>query len=142
VTIDATLQGPADFRSWRIQLRNLLDYHRRACRWWREVGLWLWLSADGCVRGIVSLGAVTEEEFIGTVGRRWPMKLTHISIEDPRSEAYLHALRPGVVSDTGPNGGRYQRIRAVVEPQARGSKRSPSTSSEHPGWVEAMPIAL
>ncbi|HEV2603345.1 MAG TPA: hypothetical protein VGU24_06765 [Microvirga sp.] len=145
MTIDATLQGPTDFRSWRIQVRNLLDYRRRACRWWREVGLWLWLSADGQVLGIVSLGAVTEEEFIEAVGRRWPVKLTHISIEDLRSEAYLHVLRPGVILDTGPQGGRYQGIRVAVEPHRM---RSQAVTARGPravrlsDAVEAMPIAL
>jgi hypothetical protein len=46
---------------------------------------------------------VTEEEFIGALGRRWPTTVIGIGVEDLRSEAYLHALRPGVVSDTGPH---------------------------------------
>ena len=145
VTIDATLQGPADFSSWRIQVRNLLDYRRRACRWWREVGLWLWLSADGCVRGIVSLGAVTEGEFIGALGRRWPTRVTGIAGEDLRSEAYLHALRPGVILDTGPRGGRYQGIRVAVKPHGMRSQAITARGLRAvrlDDAVEAMPTIL
>jgi hypothetical protein len=143
--LDASLQSPADFRSWRIQFRNFVDHRRRVCRWWRDVGFWLWLGKDGCVRGIVSLGAVTEEEFIEAVGRRWPVKLTHIPVEHLRREAYLHALRPGIVSDTGPHGDRYRGIRVAVEPH---EMRSHAITARGPRalWVddavEAMPTIL
>ncbi len=116
VTIEAFLHDPTAFRSWRVRLRNVVDHRRRACRWWREVGLWLWLGADGRVRGIVSLGAVTEEEFIEVIERRWPTTLRPIDVEELRSEVYF-AVRPGIIFDTGPHQGRYQAIRLAVEPQ-------------------------
>jgi hypothetical protein len=58
-----TALSPEQFRSWRTAARNLVDHQRRECRWWREVAMQVWLGADGRVRGIVSLGAITPEEF-------------------------------------------------------------------------------
>src|SRR3954468_18003800 len=78
VEIDAKLHALPDFWVWRVEARNLLDHRRRTCRWWRDLGLSVWLSHDGHVRGIVSLGAVTAEEFHSAVGRRWPPKLQAI----------------------------------------------------------------
>jgi hypothetical protein len=142
VTIDATLQGPADFSSWRIQVRNLLDYRRRACRWWREIGLWLWLSADGSIRGIVSLGAVTEEEFIEALGRRWPTKVQPLEHERLRESLYLHSIRVGVIFEAGQHTGRYQRIRMVVEPRKQPLLHCPSGGRFEPGSREPLPFLI
>jgi hypothetical protein len=68
-----------------------------------------------------------------------------VADEDLRSEAYLHALRPGVILDTGPRGGRYQGIRVAVEPHGM---RSQAVAARGPravrlaDAVEAMPIAF
>jgi hypothetical protein len=50
------------FRSWRTAARNLVDHKRRECRWWRQVAMQVWLAADGRVRGVASLDAVTTDE--------------------------------------------------------------------------------
>src|SRR5215203_2740175 len=62
VTFDTTLSGN-QFRSWRTAVRNLVDHQRRECRWWRQVAMQVWLGADGRLRGVVSLDAVTTDEF-------------------------------------------------------------------------------
>jgi hypothetical protein len=142
VTIHADLQGPADFPSWRIQVRNLLDYRRRACRWWRGVGLWLWLSKDGSVRGIVSLGAVTEEEFMDAVGRRWPVKVQPLEHEGLRETIYLHAIRPGVIFEAGQHTGGYQGIRMTVEPRKQRRLHSEDEGHLGPGSREPLPFLI
>src|SRR4051794_28773103 len=76
VNFRATL-SPQEFRSWRGATRNLIDHQRRSSRWWRGVSLHVWLGADGQVRGIVSLDAVTREEFVEAF-RRWTATLRRI----------------------------------------------------------------
>jgi hypothetical protein len=117
ITIGANLGGTGEFRSWRVAARNLIDYCRRECRWWRDLSLWGWLSADSCVRGIVSLGSVTEGEFCGVFGRRWPISGRPISPTDLRRVIYWEALRPSVIVEAGPQQGRYQHIKITIEPQ-------------------------
>jgi hypothetical protein len=58
------------FRSWRTAARNLVDYQRRESRWWRGVSMQVWLGTDGRLRGVVSLDAITPEEFAEAL-RRW-----------------------------------------------------------------------
>src|SRR5215212_6242814 len=65
----STHLSPKEFHSWRIAARNLIDHQRRGSRWWRSVSIHDWLGADGQVRGIVSLDAVTLEEFAEAFSR-------------------------------------------------------------------------
>src|SRR4051812_15668852 len=88
IEIDAKLHTLADFWCWRVEARNLIDHRRRASWWWRDLGLSVWLSKDGLTRGVVSLGAVTVEEFEAAVGRRWPLKLRAIDPATVREEIY------------------------------------------------------
>ena len=46
------------------------------------------MSRDGRVRGITSLGAVPEVEFLAVMGRRWPTTLRPIKAETVRNEVY------------------------------------------------------
>src|SRR4051812_5461986 len=140
VEIDANLHTLPDFWCWRVEVRNVIDHRRRACRWWRNLGLSVWLSNDGHVRGIVSLGAVTVEEFEAAVGRRWSVTLRDIDSTAVREEIY-RAIRPGVIADFGLAQGRYQPIKLYVGPRraAHGTSmlgRVPE--ADH--WVEPMPM--
>ena len=141
LTIHADIPGSVEFARWRVAVRNLLQ-HRRASRWWNEVGLWCWLSADQNVRGIVSLGPVTETEFLTAFGRRWPTTIRPIEIKAVRQEIYF-AIRPGVIRDLERWGARYQPIRVTIEPRRdrpgtvlRQAAGMPSPAS----WSEPLPI--
>ncbi len=129
VTFAPTHAARTNFRSWRIKVRNLVDYRRRECRWWWDVGLWCWLGADGCVRGIASLGSITEGEFVGAFGWRWPTALRSIDHQELRNEVYF-AMRPGIIAHPKPTG-RYQSVRFVVAPRTH--RRRPVVAS---GWTE------
>jgi hypothetical protein len=108
VTFAPTLTTQTNFRLWRIQVRNLVDYRRQESRWWRDLGLWGWLGSDGHVRAIIGLGSVREDEFLRAFERRWFATLRNIDVNNARSEIYF-AMRPGIIF-TGPHHGRYQRI--------------------------------
>ncbi len=118
VTIAPTLSAQINFRSWRIQVRNLVDYRRQKSKWWRHLGFWNWLGSDGHVRGIVSLGSVLEDEFLRAFSQRWPTTLKPIDVETVRNEIYF-AMRPGIVFDTGPHHSRYQQVRMCIEPAGK-----------------------
>lgn len=118
ITVAPTLAAWTNFRSLRIQVRNLVEYRRQQSRWWRDLGLWGWLGSDGLVRGIGSLGSVLEDEFLKSFGRRWPTTLRRIEVQDVRSETYF-AMRPGIILDTGPHHSRYQRVRVCIEPAGK-----------------------
>ena len=66
------------------------------------------MSADGKAHGITSIGAVTEEEFITTFGRRWSTAARPVEITAVREEVYL-AIRPGMIADIPVEQARYQR---------------------------------
>lgn len=79
---------PSAFGKWRTAARNVIDYRRRTIRWWHSVGLWTWLSTDGRLRGVVSLGSITAAEFIECLGKRWPVTVRSIAAETLRVEIY------------------------------------------------------
>jgi hypothetical protein len=145
VSIDTGVREPSDFPRWRIALRNMIDHLRRSLRWWREVGLWLWLHHDGSARGVILLGSVTEPEFIAAIGRRWTTTLRLIETTEVRVEIYQTA-RPGSIALSVP--GRFQRIKVVVEPQ--GSPVTAALSSRRPidqpvlpsHWHDGLPVLL
>jgi hypothetical protein len=130
VTLAPTLTSHTDFRSWRVQSRNLVDHQRRGSRWWRDLGLWVWLNADGHIKGIVSL-SVLEDEFLRAFGRRWPTTVRAIDEKELRNEVYF-AVRPSVIAQAKPTG-RYQSIRLAIEPRVdRLSHVMTGGSTEHP----------
>jgi hypothetical protein len=108
-----TTLSPLEFHSWRVSVRNLIDHQRRRCRWWRGVTISVWLGADGCVRGIVSLDAVTLEEFAEAFGR-WEPSLRRVGPEEVAG-VVLEAIRPGVIAKV--DGGGYLRARLTVRPK-------------------------
>src|SRR5215212_131462 len=92
VTFDTAL-SQEQFRSWRTAVRNLVDHQRRECRWWRQVAMQVWLGVDGRLRGIVSLDAVTTDEFRDAF-RRWPVRLKQVETAGLESAVYA-AVEPG-----------------------------------------------
>ena len=109
----STHLSPTEFRSWRIAARNLIDHQRRGSRWWRSVSIQGWLGADACVRGIVSLDAVTREEFVEAFSR-WQPTLRRTGPEEVACVVF-EAVRPGVVAAVDRVG--YQTIRFTVRPK-------------------------
>jgi hypothetical protein len=118
LTFAPTLAARTDLRSWRIQVRNLVDHRRQDSKWWRDLGVWGWLGSDGHVRGIVSLGSVLADEFLRAFERRWPTTLKPIEVGTVRNAIYF-AMRPGIIFDTGPHHSRYQQIRICIEPSGK-----------------------
>ena len=110
----STHLSPKEFHSWRIAARNLIDHQRRGSRWWRSVSIHVWLGADGQVRGIVSLDAVTLEEFAEAFSR-WQPTLRRITEEELAEEVYT-SVRPGVIADV--EGGGYRSVRFTVRPKS------------------------
>jgi len=111
-------------------------------RWWRGLSLSVWLSKDGLVRGIVSLGAVTVEEFQAAVERRWPVTLRAIDPATVREEVYA-VIRPGLIADFGSDRGRYQPLKFYLGPKRRAERKRPQTGAcEASGWVEPMPVLV
>ncbi|MBL0406827.1 hypothetical protein JKG68_23055 [Microvirga aerilata] len=143
ITFTPTLTSQADFRSWRIQVRNVLDYRRRESRWWRDVGLWGWLNADGHIKGIASLGAILEDEFLHAFGRRWPTTLRAIDEKELRNEVYF-SVRPSMIFNAGPHHGRYQHLKLAIEPAGKVrltralTEERCALNAEH----DAMPVVL
>ncbi len=115
-TIAPTLAARTNFRSWRIQVRNLVDHRQQESKWWRDLGTWASLGSDGVVRKVVSLASVLEDEFLRAFERRWPTTLRPIVEKELRNEVYF-AIRPSVIAQVK-SIGRYQSIRLVVEPRA------------------------
>jgi hypothetical protein len=127
----------ADFWAFRVEARNFIDYRRRACRWWRELMLQVWLCQDWWVRGVGSFGSLTEPEVLETFQARWPTTLRGIQPEMLRSEitAIIH---PGSLTLARVSG-RYQGLRFAIWPRRSGI-RVISLPSPTRTEIEPMPI--
>jgi hypothetical protein len=140
IAIDAGAFTLTEFRNWRIELRNIVDYRRRASRWWNTFSLRLWLSRDGCTRGVVNFGSVTEDEVLEVLGVRWSTTLRPVAPEGLRDELYT-AVRPDVIMTDEPYHARYQFRQLTIRAQR---KRRPlmcrrSTPLPSP-YDEPMPL--
>src|SRR5829696_10042013 len=143
ITFDTALSRE-QFQSWRTAARNLVDHKRRECRWWRAVSVQVWLGADGRLRGVVSLDAITEEEFEEAF-RQWPVRLSEIEAADLDHAVYA-AIAPGVVASADGQGG-YQAVRFTLKPQtttARPKPEEPTAPSRVSTslLIEPMPILI
>lgn len=132
----------AEFHGWRVACRNVVDHRRRNSKWWRSVGLWIWLAQDGRLIGVVALPEVTEAEFLDAFARRWPVSLRLVPPGGLR-EHLGSIVAPGKVASSV--GRRYQRIKLTVWPRAtRSGYFSPmalsKTSADDDGGP--MPILL
>jgi len=91
---------------------------------------------------MVSLGAVTAEEFQAAVGRRWPVTLRAIDPAKLREEVY-GVIRPGLIADVGAGRGRYQPLKFHVGPMRGAVRKVPEvTATETNRWIEPMPILV
>src|SRR3954463_7275414 len=141
ITFDTALSRE-DFRSWRTAARNLVDHQRRECRWWRKVSIQVWLGEDGRLRGIVSLDAVTTDEFRDAF-RRWPLTLTSVKAGD-LADAIYAAVEPGVVACADGQGG-YRAVRFKLKPQTALQKPEEPTAPSRLATsllIEPMPILI
>jgi hypothetical protein len=102
-----------------------VDHQRRECRWWRDVSIRVWLGADGRLRGVASLDALSSEEFIDAF-RRWPVSLKRIDAADVDRVIYA-AISPGVIAASGEQGG-YRPVRFTVKPQISAAKFQAASS--------------
>jgi hypothetical protein len=87
----------------------------------------VWLGADGRVRGIASLDAITEDEFAAAFRQR-PVSLQAVEAKD-RSGAVYAGIERGVVATSSEQAG-YQAVRFTVKPQM-------TTARSEPVWVAA-----
>lgn len=141
VQIDLTPSSLADFWRWRAEVRNLINYRRRESRWWRSVGMQVWLCYDGKLRGITNLGSLMETEFLGPFTRRWLTTLRSIDPSDLRREI-ASIVHPNMIAPVQVKA-RYQPVRMAVRPQRIEVKaKSLCTPEPFRTWVEPMPILL
>jgi hypothetical protein len=131
----------ADFWSWRVEVRNLVDYRRRTDRWWRDLALNVWLNQDGVVRGIVALGSVTPDEFLA-VFSRWPTALRPITPSTLREEVYA-IVQPSRLAFPALPPRRYQSLKLTIAAR-RNAPKVASLFNEKAvrRYVEPMPILL
>jgi hypothetical protein len=140
-SIKLTIPGlaPDGFRDWRVQARNFLDYQRRRSRFWKSVGLHLWLAQDGKLNGIISLGLLGPSEVISTFISRWSPTIRPIAPEEVRQELYAVA-RPSVVSTFSPGRGRYQPRKFSVWPCWRSRPSASAQARRYQQSMEPMPV--
>jgi hypothetical protein len=133
-----TTVTPGEFHSWRVAARNLIDHRRRESRWWSCVQMQVWLGADGQLRGVVSLDAVTPDEFEEAFGR-WEPSLRRIGPEEV-ADVVLEAARPDVIAHV--DGGGYKRVRFTVKPKVRTSQARRVIRREYRAEIEPMPVIV
>jgi hypothetical protein len=141
VKIDLARSSFADFWSWRVEVRNVVDYRRRTDRWWRDLALNVWLNQEGMVRGIVALGPVTPDEFL-SVFSRWPTALRPITPSTLRGEVYA-IVQPSRLAFPALPPSRYQSLKLTIAarrsaPKTISSLREKAVSR----YLEPMPILL
>jgi hypothetical protein len=98
----------------------------------------VWLGADGQIRGVVALDAITKTEFNEAFGRSGPT-LRRIGPEEIADEIYA-AVRPGVVAEV--DGGGYQSVRFTVKPKVRTSQARRVIRREYRAEIEPMPVIV
>jgi hypothetical protein len=139
VEIDLAGSSLADFWSWRVEARNVVDYRRRTDRWWRDLALNVWLNEDGMMRGIVALGPVTPDEFLA-VFSRWPTALRPITSSTLRDELYA-IVQPSRFAFPALPPRRYQGLKLTIAARRNAPKTiSPSSKKAISGYLEPMPI--
>ena len=143
VTFDTGITTSNEFAKWRVSIRNTVHYRRTyVSNWWDSFSLYLCLSNDGYVRGIVSMGSVTEDELISALGARWPITLHRISRDTLCDELYS-TIRPDVILTELHRGSRYQHVKLAIRERKR-SKRPilPASVRTSEPFYEPMPIIL
>ncbi|WP_156917665.1 hypothetical protein [Salinarimonas rosea] len=128
----------AEFHGWRVACRNLVDHLRRQSRWWRSFGLWLWLGADGRLRGVVALPEISGAEFLAVFARRWPVSL-HLVPPGGLRDHVAAVVSPGRIAAVGRS--RYQHVRFSISPRrARPVRPSAVSAPAQSISVAPMPV--
>jgi hypothetical protein len=141
VEIELARSSFADFWSWRVEVRNVVDYRRRIDRWWRDLALNVWFNHDGMMCGIVALGPVTPDEFL-TVFSRWPIALWPITPASLRDEVYA-IVRPSRLAFPVSPPRRYQNLKLTITARRKVPKTiSPLSEKAVDRYFEPMPILL
>jgi len=142
IAISTGIRDLEKFRQWRISVWNIFNYRRQTCRWWQDVTMRAWLSNDGRIRGVVSLGSITGSEFDAALGARWPITLRRINPEALFDE--LHAVvRPGTIMADDPDHARYQPRQMTVRPRrARTCPKRPGQMYMPDLFDEPMPLLI
>jgi hypothetical protein len=139
VEIELAKSSFADFWSWRIDVRNVVDYRRRTDRWWRDLVLSVWLNQDGMIRGIVALGPVTPDEFL-EVFSRWPSALWAITPSVLRDEIFA-IVQPSRLAFPALPPRRYQSLKLTIAAQRNAPKTiTPFSENAVNRYFEPMPI--
>ena len=110
-------------------------YRRRQSRWWRSVGLWVWLG-NGHVGGVVELGSITPQEFSYGLQRHGTVRLRPIDAANVRAAVYAAARSASMIL-AGERSGRYQSVKIAVEPVFTAIVSMQTTGSP---IVEPIPI--
>lgn len=141
VEINLARSSFADFWSWRVEARNVVDYRRRTDRWWRDLALNVWLNQDGMMRGIVVLGPVTPDELL-TVFSRWPTALRPTTPSRLRDEVYA-IVQPSRLAFPALPPRRYQSLKLTIATRRSAPKTiSPLSEKAVSRYLEPMPILL
>lgn len=139
--IDAALPSLAAFWCWRVEARNWIDHRRRASGYWKSVGLYVWLSQDCRVRGVIALNALTKDEVETALGRRWSITLRGINHADLSHQIYA-AVRPNVISISRPVQSRYQSRKLAIWPSGKPLLSELRLSPRENNFIEPMPILI
>jgi hypothetical protein len=139
--IELLLPSPslADFWRFRIDGRNFVDYRRRQCRWWNEFMLQVWLCQGGRVRGVGSLGSLTDTEVLEAFQSRWPTSIWPLDSENLRL-GIVQIVRPGSLSSAELSA-RYQSMKLAIWPR-REKRMSPRRLQQPRYNLEPMPIVF
>lgn len=141
VEIKLALPSFADFWSWRVEARNVVDYRRRTDRWWRDLDLNVWLNQDGIMRGIVALGPVTPDEFLAAFSR-WPTALRPITPSTLRDEVFA-IVQPSRLAFPALPPRRYQSLKLTIAARRNAPKTiTPLREKAVVHYLEPMPILL
>ena len=141
IEIAAALPSLRAFWCWRVEARNWIDYRRRASGFWKSAGLYVWLSQDGRVRGVITLDALTKDEVETTFGKRWPIILRQINQTVLRSHIY-EAVRPPVIWNDGQDQFRYQHRKLTIWPRRTPVLIEPRFSLRKNNFLDPMPILV
>ncbi|WP_262266036.1 hypothetical protein [Microvirga yunnanensis] len=141
VEIKLALSSFADFWSWRVEARNIVDYRRRTDRWWRDLALNVWLNQDAMMRGIVALGPVTPDEFLAAF-TRWSTALRPITPSTLRDEVYAIVQLSRLTFPALPPR-RYQNLKLTIAARRNAPiTATPLREKAVSGYFEPMPILL
>jgi hypothetical protein len=125
--------GYMNFPLWRTAMRNLIDHRRRSSRRWSDLLLHVWHCRDGVARGIIGSGLIGVGDLSSVLGRRWPLRLQPVPVEELRIATYQIARQL-----THSEAARYQHVKFAIWPR----RDELPVSSVAGVCVEPMPIIL